>query len=241
MNGKIYTDSEVGEVKLVRSVRARRISIRVHPVKGVTVTVPCFAGYDSGLKFYLSRRDWVIKAVQRQKRNICDCIHLAPEQVERLRAQAKEYLPSRLAFLAAKYGFVYNRVTIKHNRSNWGSCSTRGNINLNLNLMRLPVLLADYVLLHELCHLRHPDHGGDFHALLETILQWPCRLLRHTGFSVSFRKPSRQAAPHALSAILWSAPSDATVWDDVCRFGYGSYFIRFLFSGQDVQNTSRIL
>ncbi len=52
MNGKIYTDSEVGEVKLVRSVRARRISIRVHPVKGVTVTVPCFAGYDSGLKFY---------------------------------------------------------------------------------------------------------------------------------------------------------------------------------------------
>ncbi len=153
MNGKIYTDSEVGEVKLVRSVRARRISIRVHPVKGVTVTVPCFAGYDSGLKFYLSRRDWVIKAVQ----------------VERLRAQAKEYLPSRLAFLAAKYGFVYNRVTIKHNRSNWGSCSTRGNINLNLNLMRLPVLLADYVLLHELCHLRHPDHGGDFHALLEKL------------------------------------------------------------------------
>lgn len=169
MNGKIYTDSEVGEVKLVRSVRARRISIRVHPVKGVTVTVPCFAGYDSGLKFYLSRRDWVIKAVQRQKRNICDCIHLAPEQVERLRAQAKEYLPSRLAFLAAKYGFVYNRVTIKHNRSNWGSCSTRGNINLNLNLMRLPVLLADYVLLHELCHLRHPDHGGDFHGLLEKL------------------------------------------------------------------------
>ena len=75
-----------------------------------------------------------------------------------------------MAELAAKYGFVYNRVAIKHNATNWGSCSTRNNINLNLNIVRLPQVLQDYVLLHELCHLRHHDHGHAFHLLLEHVL-----------------------------------------------------------------------
>lgn len=83
--------------------------------------------------------------------------------------QAKEYLPMRLAQLAAIHGFCYRSVRIKHNVSNWGSCSNLGNINLNLNIMRLPPQLQDYVLLHELCHLRYMDHGPQFHALLESV------------------------------------------------------------------------
>ena len=88
---------------------------------------------------------------------------------ERLRAEAKAALPPRLAELAARYGFTYNKVRIKHNSSNWGSCSELGNINLNLNLMRLPEHLRDYVMLHELCHLRYLNHGPEFHALLESV------------------------------------------------------------------------
>ena len=72
--------------------------------------------------------------------------------------------------LADRYGFQFNRVVIKHNTSNWGSCSTKGNINLNLNLMRVPVPLQDYILLHELTHLHHPDHSAAFHAELEKHL-----------------------------------------------------------------------
>ena len=60
-------------------------------------------------------------------------------------------------------------MVVKHNSTNWGSCSARGNINLNLNLVRLPEPVCDYVLLHELAHLRHPDHGPGFHALLEKL------------------------------------------------------------------------
>ena len=86
-----------------------------------------------------------------------------------LRAEAKRLLPPRLAELAAEYGFVYNKVFIKHNRSNWGSCSSRGNINLNLNIVRLPQHLQDYILLHELVHLKEMNHGPRFHALLEEI------------------------------------------------------------------------
>lgn len=90
-------------------------------------------------------------------------------EVERLRAEAKAVLPPRLAALASLHGFTYNKVRIKHNSSNWGSCSELGNINLNLNIMRLPEHLRDYVMLHELCHLRYLNHGPEFHALLESV------------------------------------------------------------------------
>ncbi|MDO5442375.1 MAG: M48 family metallopeptidase [Bacteroidia bacterium] len=97
---------------------------------------------------------------------------MSPEramEVEELRAQAKAVLPQRLAELAASYGFTYNTVRIKHNSSNWGSCSSLGNINLNLNLMRVPEELRDFVMLHELCHLKYLNHGPEFHALLESV------------------------------------------------------------------------
>ena len=89
--------------------------------------------------------------------------------VERMRAQAKAELPPRLAALAAQHGFQYKRVFIKNNRTNWGSCSSLGNINLNLRLVTLPQELQDYVMLHELCHLKYLNHSPQFHALLESV------------------------------------------------------------------------
>ena len=93
----------------------------------------------------------------------------AGPEVEQLRARAKAELPARLAELAARHGFSYARVFIKNNVSNWGSCSVRGNINLNLRLVTLPEELRDYVMLHELCHLKEMNHGARFHALLESV------------------------------------------------------------------------
>ena len=90
-------------------------------------------------------------------------------EVEMLRAKAKEVLPPQLAQLASQHGFHYNKVFIKNNISNWGSCSSLGNINLNLRLVTLPDELRDYVMLHELCHLKHMNHGPKFHALLESV------------------------------------------------------------------------
>lgn len=112
----------------------------------------------------LSGRVRIVVRRRRPRRKLKE----TPEVAE-LRRQAKAYLPGRLAELAAEHGFTFNQVRIKHNVSNWGSCSVKGNINLNLNLMRLPQDLQDYVMLHELCHLRHMNHGPKFHALLESV------------------------------------------------------------------------
>lgn len=166
----VYIDPEIGEVLFRKSTRSRSISIRVHPVKGVSVSVPYIVPYAVAQAFFHTRRQWVLETMACQKEKYKDVPQASPQEVEALRRQAKAELPQRLAELAQRYGFVYKRVTIKHNASNWGSCSTLGNINLNLNVVRLPKILQDYVLLHELCHLRHQDHGHAFHLLLEHVL-----------------------------------------------------------------------
>lgn len=167
---KILSDPQVGDVLFNRSVRSRSISIRVHPSKGVTVTFPYIVPYAAARAFYQMRRDWVLETMARQKEKYKEVQMPSADEIEALRRKAKAELPPRLSQLAARYGFTYNRVTIKHNATNWGSCSARSNINLNLNIVRLPKVLQDYVLLHELCHLRHQDHGHGFHLLLEHVL-----------------------------------------------------------------------
>ncbi len=84
-----------------------------------------------------------------------------------LRFDAKKYLPGRIEELAKEYGYTYNKVTIKNNISNWGSCSTRQNINLNLHLMRLNTRLIDYVIVHELVHTVIKNHGPQFKATMQ--------------------------------------------------------------------------
>ena len=167
-SGKIFVDPEIGEVVFRKSLRSRSISIRVHPVKGVSVSVPYVVPYAAAKHFFQARRGWILETMERQK--YTDVKVASPSEIEALRRQAKAQLPVRLAQLAARYGFTYNRVAIKHNSSNWGSCSTKGNINLNLNIVRLPKVLQDYVLIHVLYHLRHPGHGHGFHLLLEHLL-----------------------------------------------------------------------
>ena len=90
--------------------------------------------------------------------------------IKALRIEAKEYLPDRTYELAKKLGFKLNRVFIKNNKTLWGSCSGKNNINLNLHLLRLPSHLIDYVIIHELCHTVEKNHGPRFWKLLDSIL-----------------------------------------------------------------------
>ena len=116
---------------------------------------------------------------------------------EVLREEAKILLPQKLSYFAGQYGFKFRKVTIKHNSSNWGSCSRAGNINLNLNLIRLPEPLCDYVLLHELCHLKEPNHGPHFHTLLERLCLSNIRHLIDLG------------SPDAMKYRAWLENADA--------------------------------
>jgi predicted metal-dependent hydrolase len=88
-----------------------------------------------------------------------------------LRSDARQYLPARIAKLASELGYTYRKVTIKNNKTNWGSCSGQKNINLNLHLMRLNDTLIDYIIIHELVHTVIPNHGPGFKTTMQKHFQ----------------------------------------------------------------------
>ncbi|MBR5432712.1 MAG: DUF45 domain-containing protein [Bacteroidales bacterium] len=89
---------------------------------------------------------------------------------ESLRAHGRVLFPPRLKVMAEARGLTYKALSIHKTKGRWGSCSSRGNINLSLYLMLLPHHLQDYVMQHELTHLVEMNHGPRFHALLDEVL-----------------------------------------------------------------------
>jgi predicted metal-dependent hydrolase len=86
-----------------------------------------------------------------------------------LRNEALNYLPPRVNFYAEKHRLLYKNISVKKMKTRWGSCSSSGNLNFNIHLMRLPIHLIDYVILHELAHLKHHNHGPHFWKFLDEL------------------------------------------------------------------------
>jgi predicted metal-dependent hydrolase len=85
-------------------------------------------------------------------------------------ARARELLNERVIFYSKELGVMPNKIAIRNQSRRWGSCSSKGNINLNWKLVMAPPAILDYVVAHELCHLRHPNHRPEFWRLLATVM-----------------------------------------------------------------------
>ena len=177
--GKTVRIPEIGEVILVRRKGTARLRISVSPRRGVVVSVPWLMPYAVAERFLMSKRQWVTDTMKRQALRQQEAVRTGktaavpgdPAELERMREKARALLEPKLREAAARHGFGFKgRVAIKNNVTNWGSCSSKGNINLNMRLILLPGHLQDYVILHELCHLRHQNHGPQFHTLLDSLL-----------------------------------------------------------------------
>ena len=86
------------------------------------------------------------------------------------RGPARQLVRQRLEYYNQFYGFQYGRVSIKNQRSRWGSCSKQGNLNFNYRLVNLPSELADYIIVHELCHLKEMNHSARFWRLVVQVM-----------------------------------------------------------------------
>jgi len=156
---------EVGIIKYIGNNRAKRIIVSIKP-EHVRVVIPKRQSFKNAQKFVESRLEWI--KTNRQS------MDLQLEKKNKLpeidRKVARKILCRRIGELAQLHNFVYNRVSIRKQKTRWGSCSSKYNINLNMNLLHLPSELMDYVLLHELVHTRVKDHSKDFWDELNTVV-----------------------------------------------------------------------
>jgi hypothetical protein len=149
----------------VRHPKARRYVIRVRSDGTVRVTVPRWGSRRHAELFVEQHRPWIER---QQARMVTDLPRLAytAEAMAGLRDQAARDLPARLHQLAGHYGLAVTRVSVRDQRSRWGSCSPSGHICLNWRLLLMPDNVRDYVLIHELMHLRRLDHSKHFWRLV---------------------------------------------------------------------------
>jgi hypothetical protein len=145
----------------VRRRRARHYILRLRDDGVVRVTVPWHGSRAEAERFLESRHEWVDRERHRRELALA-AAEVAPEVRVHLRARAARELPSRLRDLARAHGFTVAAVSIRNQRTRWGSCSASGRISLNWRLIQLPPAVCDYVLLHELTHLRHHNHSARF-------------------------------------------------------------------------------
>jgi len=162
--------ADIGSISVESSDRARYTRITLKRDGEVRLTVPRQVSLEHARRFLDSRLGWI-------KRHRRDFRRLGEMPVAS-GAQARRLLADRLRELAATHGFQYNRVSVKNQRTLWGSCSSRNNINLNINLLRLPEELRDYVILHELVHTRHKNHSKAFWCALDRLVGSGKRLQR---------------------------------------------------------------
>ncbi len=150
-----------------RSRRARNLRITIHPTQAITVTVPGGLSLESAKEFVRSKQAWIQKHLRRmqQQENIQKS---QPKfSLDKLN-KARDELCSRLKYFSNKHNLPYSKVAFRCQKTRWGSCSPTDNISLNINIAFLPVHLQNYILLHELCHVRHKNHSKSFWALLDT-------------------------------------------------------------------------
>ena len=163
---RIFRIEGVGEVLLERSRKARHICLSVKPFEGVRVAVPYGVPFEQAEAVARSKAGWIGKHLER----MADMEQAAVAYDRRgpiNRAVARRVIVDRLEELALQHGFAYQRVFIRNQKTRWGSCSANNNINLNVNLIRLPPALRDYVILHELVHTRIKNHSLRFWDELE--------------------------------------------------------------------------
>lgn len=88
---------------------------------------------------------------------------------KRYKDAARDYIPKRVAYFQTMTGGNYTRITIRDQKTRWGSCSSNGTLSFNWRLMLAPPAILDYVVVHELCHLTHMNHSSAFWATVESV------------------------------------------------------------------------
>lgn len=159
-------------IKVIRSAR-RTISLEITPSGQVLVRAPRYMSETEIRKFIEAKSSWLERHLQKQEEDLGSVQaegRFTEQEVEKLIKLARQVIPEKVAYYSRLMGVTYGRVTIRKQKTRWGSCSREGNLNFNCLLMMVPPEVLDYVVVHELSHRLEMNHSVRFWAQVEKVI-----------------------------------------------------------------------
>lgn len=172
------------------SMKAKRLRLAIHPGGSFVVTAPKNLNQNTIDEFILKKSKWVIDGINRLSK-VKDVFKFKNTKTEYLKykEEARILVEKKVLEFNKIYNFEYKNIRIKNQKTRWGSCSTKGNLNFNYKIALIPERLADYIVVHEICHLGEMNHSSDFWDLVEKAVpdyKERRRELKKSGVGVGF-------------------------------------------------------
>ena len=157
-------------IQVIQSKR-KTISIELKPDR-ILVKAPQRMSKQEIYGFVMKKKDWIekhVKIMQERSKGMENVLPYTVEEIKALAEKAVAVIPQKVKHYAEIIGVDYGRITIRNQKTRWGSCSSKGNLNFNCLLMLFPDDVINSVVVHELCHRKHMNHSAAFYAEVEKV------------------------------------------------------------------------
>ena len=157
----------------VTVIRSNRKTLSLQLKNGEIIARAPFRMKDKEIySFIEAKSSWIEKnlaKIEEREKQVHELQPFSREEIDALSEKARLIIPERVKLYASLIGVTYNRITIRCQRTRWGSCSSKGNLNFNCLLALFPLEVIDSVVVHELCHIKHMNHSPQFYAEIEKV------------------------------------------------------------------------
>ena len=165
--------NDLPDYRIIKT-RRKTIGLEISPDLQITVRAPYHLSDARIREFVESKQTWILKHLaimqERQAHDPIPAGVISDKELRHMTEEARIIIPERVKYFAKIIGVTYGRITIRHQKTRWGSCSSSGNLNFNCMLMATSPELIDYVVVHELCHRKQMNHSPLFWKEVEEII-----------------------------------------------------------------------
>ncbi len=170
MKELIYNNRKI--IYKIQQSRGRNVRITVRPDGCVALFIPARISIKRATQFLEQKAGWIVSSLERFKKNppVPAMQPMSRKDFEKHKEKAALLARERVCYFNAQYGFQFKNISIKNQKTRWGSCSSKRNLNFNARIAFLPAHLADYIIVHELCHLKELNHSPAFWQLVARVV-----------------------------------------------------------------------
>ena len=167
---KIKLCNENINYTLKTSIRAKKMRLAIYNNGSIIITRPYFLSRKKVEKFIIEKENWIISKINYFKQFKNKPSKYNYQSYLKYKNKALNFVKERIEYFNENDDFEFNNITIRNQKTRWGSCSSKKNLNFNYKIILLPKNIADYIIVHELCHLKELNHSKNFWNLVGEII-----------------------------------------------------------------------